>query len=760
MSRRRNRAPAGPMVKAATELRDKSPNNWVFVAPLYPGIGGVANGIGCRCRGCRNNQEALQNLANTLEQSSPGIVARVARWFDGLTDRNEHGRIVGFRIMAGATVGFYGATGRSQGGSPDAFDVVSEPLSLLPPGIVRGSRSWKDYSLRGNSGIRKYADRGALPTAPLTWLQACDIVHIAHRITVDGIRIGEGLALVSKSLMNTVAVVGENAGVWTGTSRNLFVRESCSASARAPRPKGMRTSHGHTRPGLMSGAATHVPYKDALKEPTDKSDGTDGAVLLSEVFRNHEFISCPTFRDDDTNGTVRSSRLQRTIVCDHSGCVRCLNNARMRCLIRQEDCGRRSNEAREKLPNGTPEQRRVYSDYGFIGDGTFCYGATPGVDVYLSVDILGPNLVNPVPAQPFRAAQRAEYVIFRGPVQFVTNTIRPYALSLHTIEACVESEEEGRDENPSPYKSRVWRTPIRGESARLVGLEVEFNESPPPAAREWAAMWAGHIHSDGSCGYEAVTPPVAGKYIYPCLKSMQRALRDCSADNRCGVHVHVEAADLGWYDIRRLLHVWRLVEPVMFLIAGQNRLGNRYCGQIGASIWTDLLSRDKAMSQEHILNLYGTSRAAIRSRPAHKKDSGRYKCLNLMPWLAQRRGNGLDTTIEFRLHRATLSADRLAHWAALVRNLVDWCVSHTDADATALPKSAARALATIAGSETAWVMARIKAWRNATTFVAVRQHAETDEAGNRLPRRAKRRIGVKGGAWRIITGTFTNESGY
>ena len=723
MSRRRNRAHAGPKVKAATELRDKSPNNWVFVAPLYPGIvdGPLA---GCRCRGCRNNQETLQGLANGIEASNPGLIARVARWFDGLTDRNEHGRIVGFRLMAGATIGFYGISGRGQGGSPDAFDVVSEPLALpITQAQARGSRIWKDYSLRGNSGIRKYADRGNLPSAPLTWTQACDILHIAHRIAVDGIRIGEGLALASKSLMNSVPSTGADAGVWLGTPRSLFGREACSAASRVRRVKGLRTTHGHTRPGLMSGAATHVPYKDALKEPAE-SERSAGVVLLSEVFRDQEFIMCMMFRDlPDLPATIYSVALRRTIVCDHVGCTRCLQAARERLLQRQTDCAARANEAREKLSVGTEAQRRLYSNYGFIGDATFCPGGPPGV------------------------------------VQFHTHSVRPYVLSQRVIEEVVEAEEE-RDEGPVPYKSRVWRTPVRGESARLVGLEVEFNDSPPAAARQWATMWAGHIHSDGSCGYEAVTPPVAGKYIYPCLKSMQRALKECSADNRCGVHVHVEAADLGWYDIRRLLHVWRLVEPVMFLIAGQNRLGNRYCGQIGSSIRPDLLSHEKAASQEHILNLYGTSREAIRSRPAHKKDSGRYKCLNLMPWLAQRRGNGLDTTIEFRLHRATLSADRLAHWAALVRNVVDWCVSHTDAEAKALPKSAARALTTIAGSESAWVMTRIKAWRNATTFVATDRHSETDEAGNQVPRRAKRRIGVKGGAWRIINGTFTNESGY
>ena len=758
MSRRRNRAPAGPKVKAATELRDKSPNNWVFVAPLYPGIvdGPLA---GCRCRGCRNNQETLQGLANGIEASNPGLIARVARWFDGLTDRNEHGRIVGFRLMAGATIGFYGISGRGQGGSPDAFDVVSEPLALNPSPIARGFRTWKDYSLRGNSGIRKYADRGNLPSAPLTWTQACDVLHIAHRIAVDGIRIGEGLALASKSLMNSVPSTGDNAGVWLGTPRNLFGREACSAASRVRRAKGPRTTHGHTRPDLMSGAATHVPYKDALKEPAE-SERPGDAVLLSEVFRDQEFITCMMFRDvPDLQATTFSSVLRRAIVCDHVGCTRCLQSARDRLLQRQTDCAARANEAREKLSVGTEAQRRTYSDYGFVGDATFCNGCTPGVDAYLPVEMLGPNLVNPPNLQPFACA-RSEYVVFRGPVQFYTHTVRPYVLSQRGIEAAVQAQEEERDEGPVPYKSRVWRTPVRGESARLVGLEVEFNDSPPAAARQWATMWAGHIHSDGSCGYEAVTPPVAGKYIYPCLKSMQRALKECSADNRCGVHVHVEAADLGWYDIRRLLHVWRLVEPVMFLIAGQNRLGNRYCGQIGSSIRPDLLSHEKAASQEHILNLYGTSREAIRSRPAHKKDSGRYKCLNLMPWLAQRRGNGLDTTIEFRLHRATLSADRLAHWAALVRNVVDWCVSHTDAEAKALPKSAARALTTIAGSESAWVMTRIKAWRNATTFVATDRHSETDEAGNQVPRRAKRRIGVKDGAWRIIIGTFTNESGY
>ena len=259
---------------------------------------------------------------------------------------------------------------------------------------------------------------------------------------------------------------------------------------------------------------------------------------------------------------------------------------------------------------------------------------------------------------------------------------------------------------------------------RLAGVEWEFNQVHNNSGiNAWKSKWGGQIAHDGSCGQEAVAPPVAGDYLVNCLQDLGKAFKEGEADidDRCGIHVHVDASDISWIDMFRVLKVYAHVEPILYLLGGQHRINNRYCAPCGESFANALSKPDRkgAVLEAAYTERGGhTGHQYARNRPG-KKDNNRYKGLNLCPWLAGRKIRAKDTTVEFRLHRNVpyKDPDRVIKWTMLCVKIVDWAVNATDVDIAKLPKSSLRALCDIIAPECkSWVLERVKNWRLATSF--------------------------------------------
>lgn len=322
-----------------------------------------------------------------------------------------------------------------------------------------------------------------------------------------------------------------------------------------------------------------------------------------------------------------------------------------------------------------------------------------------------------------------------------------------TIRRC-RCHESSRYRNAATRKSPKHGVPFIvpkkapiGINRRLVGVEVEFNEETDLSA--WVMKWNGAVHSDGSCGWEAVTTPIAGGHVDACLRDLTRCLRSrgTSADERCGVHVHVNAQDVTWADMFRLLSVYSKLEPLLYLIAGQQRLDGTYskaCGvEYAAAVAQDnLAERKRRVMGVAFAKVPSAAEQYARQRPG-KKDGGRYRGLNIMPWLVGRAISAPDTTVEFRMHRNSLEAGRLIGWTHLLAAIVEWCTKASDAEVKALPASPLKSLRIIAPGSVKFVLRRIAEWRGATT--AEKRNRST-ATGVRMPRR---RISVTKGAWSL-----------
>lgn len=289
-----------------------------------------------------------------------------------------------------------------------------------------------------------------------------------------------------------------------------------------------------------------------------------------------------------------------------------------------------------------------------------------------------------------------------------------------------EREEREAEENEGSeecyFEGYREGDPVREGRGRLCGVEWEFNTcSTPSHIRAWARKNGAGIHSDGSCGWEAVTPPMGGRAVARILGELATAFQeaDTEINESCGIHVHVDARDYMWGDLYRLLAVWAKVEDAMFLLGGQSRSNNHYCKATGKQ-YARALQHPTDKKGAVLAVAYGAytpeeGRTVARGRPG-KKHGGRYKSLNLCPWLNGRtqRPRRPDSTIEFRLHRNSANGWRVIGWTHLCTALVEWCANHADADVATLPLDGMRALCVIAPHLKGWIVRRVKAWRKAT----------------------------------------------
>lgn len=272
------------------------------------------------------------------------------------------------------------------------------------------------------------------------------------------------------------------------------------------------------------------------------------------------------------------------------------------------------------------------------------------------------------------------------------------------------------------------------EVGRLAGVEWEYTHAGRNLTPmiKWQARWLGNVVSDASCGLEAVTPPIGGDHLVGCIEQLADSLKGVGAvvDGRCSIHVHVDARDFKWDDMYRFLHVYSIVEPMLYLLGGQERAqGNKYCYHVG-HLYAKALSENMADRKEAVLavalanrgELTTTSEQIKRNARSHMRNvkttheqdtraSGRYKGINLIPWLVGKRNKASNTTVEFRLYQGTLNKIDVLEWTKLCVRIVEWCSKATVKDCQKLPASALKTLCLIAPESKAWMLGKVRAWR-------------------------------------------------
>lgn len=290
-------------------------------------------------------------------------------------------------------------------------------------------------------------------------------------------------------------------------------------------------------------------------------------------------------------------------------------------------------------------------------------------------------------------------------------------------------------------RTKVWNSgPLSKntfKSTRLAGVEWEYNHIISPKenhsmfnttstsiapVKTWARKWHGGNNYDGSCGYEIVTAPMAGDKIAQCLTELNKAMivdSVTTANRDCSVHVHVSVKDYEWDDMYRLIEIYSKFEKLLYAIGGDGRFANDYCSPCGDRYLKALQHSGEAKKEkvlavtfkENDRNYLDGFTAIGWSNRCRKKDGGRYKGLNIIPWIVAKRDNRKDCTVEFRIHENTLDVNRVIGWVHLLVKFVDWCKKAKKKDIKSLPKNQIKALIQICPDSEDFINTRINAWK-------------------------------------------------
>lgn len=256
---------------------------------------------------------------------------------------------------------------------------------------------------------------------------------------------------------------------------------------------------------------------------------------------------------------------------------------------------------------------------------------------------------------------------------------------------------------------------------RFCGCEIEVGGLGPGGACapiiNVLAKWDAKSVTDGSLkrpGFEIVTAPAKGKPFHAQVQEVTAALESERAfvTEQCGFHVHIDARDLFFYELRRLVTIYRVFERAVLHLIPEERRRSDYVQQhiqtarrFYDQVMALPLADPKKSRQELVKLLYGTrySKKEIRRElsaeefyrqygyyadsaagrtlveavpappyhfrtkkgdPQQKYHGSRYYPMNLHSWYM--RG-----TVEFRVHQGTVNYDDIVNWAMLWSNVVN-----------------------------------------------------------------------------------------
>lgn len=184
-----------------------------------------------------------------------------------------------------------------------------------------------------------------------------------------------------------------------------------------------------------------------------------------------------------------------------------------------------------------------------------------------------------------------------------------------------------------------------------VGDYVEVRKWGHTHWEKKAGYWV--IKPDHSCGLEVCSPVMKGWHGIKEVCVVSDALRNdprVRADYRCGLHIHVNVADLTQEQIASVLRAWIKCEMVFVDSIPRQRKNNRYCQIIG--LW-DWLQHDQQINSKDLIDLLGETKYTTINTFHLKK--------------------GKRSTIEFRIaeNGASLNSYSLKNWIRLVIHFVE-----------------------------------------------------------------------------------------
>lgn len=241
-------------------------------------------------------------------------------------------------------------------------------------------------------------------------------------------------------------------------------------------------------------------------------------------------------------------------------------------------------------------------------------------------------------------------------------------------EMCTVCQED-HDENEFPYrdwkknkKLEVFKQGKFLQSPRLFGIEVEANYPNMTALRDVADVIHEDIGIAMDSGAEFQTPPACGEEAEKMIKKLTYHMRKQSfaAPNGCGLHIHVDAADLEAVHIKNLYLLYIVFDDVIRSVINGYRQTSNWC-EPTKDVFQKVM---KAETQEDLEKIYYGQLTTctltddyLKSLKSNRKAVKR-KGFNLQCLFAEKH-------LEIRYHESTLSGKRMMEWANLHTLMMD-----------------------------------------------------------------------------------------
>ena len=268
-------------------------------------------------------------------------------------------------------------------------------------------------------------------------------------------------------------------------------------------------------------------------------------------------------------------------------------------------------------------------------------------------------------------------------------------------------------DGPNPALEVKDRRRLR--SNRYIAVEIEVAGLHRPQRKDIlmgvVKKWGGKIVRDGSLpagGFEINTSPAAGDFFIRQMEEIGAALQEAGAfvNGQCGLHVHADARDFRYTDLRKLILYYEKLEPALQQTQPYTRgAANRYCQPVGKKLadavregslpafYKGPKGRTQPIKAAVMRAVYDTD---VRRPPrtdhyAHSFGDVHYHAMNVHSWFF--RG-----TVECRLHGGTVVARKMIDWATTWQAILDKSLRLSEADIAAITDPLAELLS-VAPSE-------------------------------------------------------------
>lgn len=194
--------------------------------------------------------------------------------------------------------------------------------------------------------------------------------------------------------------------------------------------------------------------------------------------------------------------------------------------------------------------------------------------------------------------------------------------------------------------------------------------------------------SIGSKGFEINMPPAAGDHFVNLTQKVSDLLHNSMAEVtlKAGTHIHLDANDYSWSDMRKFLILYAKTEPAFLYTQPYDRVYKnpkphcRPCGAKYMKLAEKFQHKDWKPALADIVYDGEWPRPPRFFRGNNRAITARYDFVNIHSWFY--RG-----TVEIRGHAGTIDASKIINWGIIWASFMDAATKMTEKEILSLPNN-------------------------------------------------------------------------